>query len=122
MKERHAPSPETSRHVRQPDPALKRLEQWVGTWEMKGRTLDASRGARHGCRTGARHDASARRRGRRLAEPLGPAASGEEHEENVERLAPQQVEMPVGDAVPTETRVIHLQRGEATPSATSHGI
>jgi hypothetical protein len=25
----------------QPDPALKRLEKLVGTWEMKGRTLDA---------------------------------------------------------------------------------
>ena len=24
-----------------PDPALKRLEQFVGTWEVKGRTLDA---------------------------------------------------------------------------------
>lgn len=112
MKEHHAPSPETSRQVGQPDPALKRLEKWVGTWEIKGRTLDSYRVARHCCRTGARHDASARRRGRRLAEPLGPAASGEE---NVERLAQQQVEMPVGDAVPTETRVINRQRGEATP-------
>lgn len=65
---------------------------------------------------GVRYDASARRRGRRLAEPLGPAASGEE---NVERLAQQQqVEMPVGVAVPTETRVIHRQRCEATPSRT----
>jgi hypothetical protein len=24
-----------------PDPALKRLERLVGTWELKGRTLDA---------------------------------------------------------------------------------
>jgi hypothetical protein len=24
-----------------PDPALKRLERFVGTWEIKGRTLDA---------------------------------------------------------------------------------
>lgn len=47
---------------------------------------------RHCCRTGAHHDASARRRGRRLVEPLGPATSGEE---NVERLA-QQVGMPAG--------------------------
>ena len=119
MKENHSPSPATSRHVGQPDPALKRLEKLVGTWEMKGRTLDAYRVARHGWRTGARHDASARRRGRRLAEPLGPAASGKEH---VGRLAQQQVETPVGDAVPTQTRVIHIQRGEATPYATSHGI
>ena len=28
----------------------------------------------------------------------------------------QQAEMPVGDAVPTQTRVIKLQRREATPS------
>jgi hypothetical protein len=24
-----------------PDPALRRLEKFVGTWEMKGRTLDS---------------------------------------------------------------------------------
>jgi hypothetical protein len=50
--------------------------------------------ARRCCRTGARHDASARRGGRRLAEPLGPAASGEE---NVEPLAQQQLEMSPSD-------------------------
>jgi hypothetical protein len=41
MMENHAPSPETSRQVVQPDPALKRLETLVGTWEITGRTLDS---------------------------------------------------------------------------------
>jgi hypothetical protein len=34
---------ENAQQMPGPDPALKRLERFVGTWSMKGRTLDADR-------------------------------------------------------------------------------
>jgi hypothetical protein len=30
-----------SMHIPKPDPALKRLDKLVGTWEIKGRTLNS---------------------------------------------------------------------------------
>jgi hypothetical protein len=30
-----------AQQIPRPDPALKRLEKFVGTWEMKGRTLNS---------------------------------------------------------------------------------
>ena len=45
MAQNNAPSPETAPQTgqpTQPDPALRRLDRLVGTWEIKGRTLGAA--------------------------------------------------------------------------------
>ena len=38
----HKTSTPTSQKLPQPDPALKRLDVLIGTWDLKGRTLNAS--------------------------------------------------------------------------------